>query len=94
VLVLRQMDECPFGLPASRRVVKMCQRIQCLIERNAPGTNQTPWYRSRSSKAGWMPPAATFAAHIDPAVSGWNEIWHKASDAVVLSSWRIAAAQG
>lgn len=35
MLALRQVHECPFELPVSRRVVKMCQRIQDLIERNA-----------------------------------------------------------
>jgi hypothetical protein len=34
MLALRQMDECPFELPVSIGMVKMCQRIQGLIERN------------------------------------------------------------
>ena len=34
MLALRQVEECPFELPVSRRVVKMRQCIHRLIERN------------------------------------------------------------
>ena len=34
MLALRQVHECLFGLPVSHGVVKMCQGIQCLVERN------------------------------------------------------------
>ncbi len=34
MLALRQANDCPFELPVSIGMVKMCQRIQGLIERN------------------------------------------------------------